>query len=376
MQRVLMCPSCSAPLRYTEGNAPTIVCAFCGSSIVVPKEWRLAEAGPVPISPAAGKKAGIYILLTVSGLALIMIVLAWVMRPRSDPSDFPPKPAPTQPADPKPADPKPVDPGFATTVLKFGGDGIGPGLFKDARSVAVDATGNIYVAEYMQRRIQVFDSEGKFVTQWMVGPQMETQSMAADRKGTVYIQGSGTIWRFEGSTGKELGHLDYPGGARFDDIAITPDGGLIASEITFEDDLVRFDTAGKTRLIIRKAVSTQSETGELDLKVATDGVGHIYALSTFSNAVYKFSTDGKYVSKFGNEGDQPGQFRAPMAIAVDGQGRVYVSDIRGIQVFDADGRYLDKIDSSGQSLGMVFDDKNDLLVAARDQVIKFAIKKP
>jgi hypothetical protein len=102
-------------------------------------------------------------LLAVSGLALVMIVLAWVMRPRSDPPDFPPKTVPAKPDDPKPA--KPVDPGLATAVLKFGGEGIGPGLFKDARSVAVDAAGNIYVGEYMQRRVQVFDSGGRFVTQ-------------------------------------------------------------------------------------------------------------------------------------------------------------------------------------------------------------------
>jgi len=198
--------------------------------------------------------------------------------------------------------------------------------------------------------------------------------MAADRKGNVYIEGSGRIWRFEGSSGKEMGHLDYPGGSWFNDIAITADGGIIASEFATGDNIVRFTSAAKTRLVIRKAVSTHSDTGEPDVRVATDGVGNIYALSTFSNAVYKFSTDGKYLTKFGSEGDQPGQFRAAMDIAVDGQGRVYVSDIKGIQVFDSEGRYLDKINGGG--FGMVFNDQNELLVAARHQVIKYAITKP
>lgn len=284
----------------------------------------------------------------------------------------PPGPKPNLPSVPKPADPAPESPGFAKAVLKFGGEGVGAGLFKDARAVAVDGSGNIYVGEYLQRRVQVFDPSGKFVTQWTVGPQMEIQALAADRKGNVYIQGSGTIWRFEGATGKELGHMDYPGVAMFNDVVTTPDGGLLASQSGIADNIVRFDAAGRTTLVIRKAVSTQSETGELDLKVATDGIGHIYALSSFSNAVYKFSMDGKYVSKFGSQGTQQGQFTAPQAIAVDPQGRVYVSDFNGIQVFDSEGRYLNRI-NSGLALGMVINDKNELFTAARTQIVKYAV---
>jgi DNA-binding beta-propeller fold protein YncE len=326
------------------------------------------------VSPAAGKTGGILIAVAAMGMALVVFLLVRGMSPKPMASDFPPMPIPTMPVDPKPADPKPATPGFASAILKFGGEGVGPGLFKDARCVAVDGAGNIYVGEYMERRVQVLDSSGKFVTQWIVGPQMAVRAMAADRKGNVYIEGSGTIWRFEGSSGKEMGHIDYPGGSWFNDIAVTADGGIIASEFAIGDNIVRFDSNAKTRLVIRKAVSTQSETGEPLLRVATDGLGNIYALSSFSNAVYKFSTDGKYLTKFGSEGDQPGQFRAPMGIAVDGQGRVYVSDMKGIQVFDSDGRYLDKINGGG--FGMVFNDQNELLVAARHEVVKYAITKP
>ena len=174
---------------------------------------------------AAGKAGGILIGVAVMGLAVAVFVVR-EMRPKIMASDFPVRPKPTMPVDPKPADPKPPTPGFATAVLKFGDEGVGPGLFKDARSVAVDGAGNIYVGEYMQRRVQVFDSTGKFVTQWIAGPEMEIRAMAADRKGNVYIEGSGTIWRFEGSSGKEMGQVDYPGGSWFNDIAITADGGI------------------------------------------------------------------------------------------------------------------------------------------------------
>jgi len=84
------------------------------------------------------------------------------------------------------------------------------------------------------------------------------------------------------------------------------------------------------------------------------------------------------VNKFGSDGDEPGQFRAPNAIAVDGQSRVYVSDIKGIQIFDAEGRYLGVFEPPNRAFvfGMTFDDQNELFAVAGDQVFKFVLKGP
>jgi sugar lactone lactonase YvrE len=91
--------------------------------------------------------------------------------------------------------------------------------------------------------------------------------------------------------------------------------------------------------------------------------------------VFKFTREGKYISRFGGDGDQRGQFRAPSAIAVDGQGRVYVSDFKGIQVFDTGGRYLETIKVRGPASGMIFNDKDELFVVARTRVVKLTLKK-
>jgi hypothetical protein len=53
---------------------------------------------------------------------------------------------------------------------------------------------------------------------------------------------------------------------------------------------------------------------------------------------------------------------------------VYVGDIKGIQVFDSDGQYLTNLDSKGVAFGMVFNDKNELFVVARDRVIKYSVQ--
>ncbi|HKO63020.1 MAG TPA: hypothetical protein VJV03_17805, partial [Pyrinomonadaceae bacterium] len=113
----------------------------------------------------------------------------------------------------------------------------------------------------------------------------------------------------------------------------------------------------------------------LDTKVAIDGLGNIFALGTFNNGVFKFGPDGKFLTRFGDAGEQPGQFRAPHTIAVDGKGRVYVSDIKGIQVFDSNGRYLNVFKPQGSAFGMVFNDKGELFIAARNRVLRYVINE-
>ena len=90
--------------------------------------------------------------------------------------------------------------------------------------------------------------------------------------------------------------------------------------------------------------------------------------STLSNRTYK--THPKC-----GPGHQPGQLSAVNAIAVDGKGRVYVSDTKGVQVFDSDGRYLTVFDPGGVASGMVFNEKNELLIVARNKVMKFIVNQ-
>jgi DNA-binding beta-propeller fold protein YncE len=262
---------------------------------------------------------------------------------------------------------------YTQPELAFGSEGIGPGNFKDARSIAVDAEGRIYVAEYTGGRVQVFDAAGRFLNQWMVDPKMPLRGMAADRRGTVYVVQKGEIKRYEGTTGKANGTAG--GGGRFDDVAVTADGGLVAFSYQNRDDIVRLDSAGQVTKAIRAAISGQTDRSELSIRVAADGLGQIYALGEFNNAVFKFSADGRFLTQFGDDGDEPGQFRAPSAIAVDNQGRVYVSDFKGVQVFDGNGRYLDLIKLKGAASGLAFNDRNELFVVARTQVYKFAVGK-
>ena len=53
-----------------------------------------------------------------------------------------------------------------TFLFKFGSLGTGDGQFDSPWGVAVDAAGNVYVADYSNHRIQKFTSTGTFLAKW------------------------------------------------------------------------------------------------------------------------------------------------------------------------------------------------------------------
>ncbi|MEQ5843200.1 peptidyl-alpha-hydroxyglycine alpha-amidating lyase family protein [Paraburkholderia acidicola] len=53
-------------------------------------------------------------------------------------------------------------------IKSWGDRGTGPGQFHTPHSIALDAHDNVYVADRSNRRIQVFDTEGKFLRQFTI----------------------------------------------------------------------------------------------------------------------------------------------------------------------------------------------------------------
>lgn len=381
MLQTFDCPKCGAPVTYAHSSdlsttKSTVRCDYCHSQLIAPDELAGQPARVVRIQLSSGGKfpKWILLLLIIPLFALIVIGLAGIgiLAPLFYSVSRPAREAttPTRPNVPA----KEKTNSFATVLLDFGSEGIGPGMFTDARSIAVDGAGRIYVGEYTGGRIQVFDAAGKFVSQWNVGDRKTLiRGLAADRKAMVYVVHGGGIERYRGETGEKLGQLSYERSG-FDDVTAAADGGLVTAWHSNRDDIVVFDSNGKVVRTIPAAISSASGDSELNMRVAVDGSGNIYALGIFNNAVFKFGRDGKYINRFGGAGDQPGQLRAPYSIAVDGRGRVYVGDMKGIQVFDGEGRYLSIVNLKGMAFGMVFNDNNELFVIARDHVVKYAVQ--
>ena len=380
MPRTFDCPKCGAPVNYSENalGQRTVRCGYCSSVLSEPNPTLGTPAHIIALNIGASPHAlkplrWLWLLLLIPvfgivvGIVALVVGLGPLFRTAANRNTSPSNSGPTNTRT------TPGEEGPVKVLFKFGSEGIGPGMFTDARSIAVDGSGNIYVGEYSGGRIQVFDASGKFITQWTAETDTPLRGMAADRKGTVYVVQRGKVTRYEGTTGKKLGELEYSDRSGFDDVAAAADGGVVCAWTSNGDDIVRFDSGGQVVRTISKAISSASGRSELNTRVAIDGSGNVYALGTFNSAVFKFGPDGKFVNRFGGTGEQPGQFRAPYAIAVDGKGKVYVSDIKGVQIFDGDGRYLKVFKVQGHAAGLVFNDKNELFIVARTQVFKMSI---
>ena len=383
MPQTFDCPKCGAPVSYEpspdlSATKSTVRCDYCHSQLIAPNE--LAGQPPQVVRVHFGASGGKFpkwillvlaiplISLIVGGLAAVGALVPAFYSVRR--TVIQPTRATTTTNAPK----KETRNSFANVLLEFGSEGIGPGMFTDARSIAVDSAGRIYVGEYTGGRIQVFDPAGKFQTQWSIGDRKTIlRGLAANRNGTLYVAEGGRIYRYRGENGEKLGQLEYERWG-FDDVTVGADGGVVTAWQSNRDDIVVFDANGKVVRTIPEAISGASGDSELAMRVAVDGGGYIYALGRFNNGVFKFARDGKFINRFGSDGDQPGQFRAPYSIAVDGYGRIYVGDMKGIQVFDANGRYLTLLDLKGVAFGMAFNEKNELFVVARDHVIKYAVQ--
>ena len=64
-------------------------------------------------------------------------------------------------------------------VKSWGDNGTGPGQFRLPHAIAVDRNNNIYVGDRSNRRIQVFDTDGKFVRQFAIDVPVDPNARPA-----------------------------------------------------------------------------------------------------------------------------------------------------------------------------------------------------
>jgi hypothetical protein len=83
--------------------------------------------------------------------------------------------------------------------------------------------------------------------------------------------------------------------------------------------------------------------------IAIDSLNNVYVVDTWTKEIQKFTSDGKFITKWGNPGNEDGQFRTPTGIAIDSLNNVYVIDRSqaNVQKFTSDGKFLTKWGTPG-----------------------------
>jgi sugar lactone lactonase YvrE len=250
-----------------------------------------------------------------------------------------------------------ADPPYVFVGKFGGGPGNGVGQFVQPNGVAVDANGNVYVADTLNGRVQEFTSTGTFVRSFGApGELANPVDVAVDRQPPfdVYVtdtnnhrirkyNAAGQLIATWGSHGTQPGQLILPRG-----LAVGPSGNLYVAQ---PDRVTVFTPTGGL-------VTTWGSTGTADgqfrylADVAVDASGNVYTVDRDLNRVQKFSATGAFLAKWGSQGAGEGQLFGPLGVAADASG-VYVTDTGNARVekFSADGRFLTQWGGRGRGDG-------------------------
>ncbi len=249
-----------------------------------------------------------------------------------------------------------------TFLRKWGDNGTGDGQFIYPSDIAVDGSGNVYVADTSNHRIQVFTASGTFLRKWgAIGTsdgQFNTPyGIAVDGSGNIYVAdtnnhrvqvftASGTFLRKWGAIGTGDGQFNTPY-----DIAVDGSGNIYVAD-TSNHRIQVFTNSG---VFLMKWGATGSADGQFSFprSIAVDGSGNIYVADSSNNRIQVFTGTGTFLMKWGGAGSGDGKFLSPYGIALDGSGNVYVADTSNhrIQVFTNTGVFLRKWGTSGSADG-------------------------
>lgn len=241
-------------------------------------------------------------------------------------------------------------------VQQWGGFGEGEGRFKfpvwsnDPIGITADATGNIYVSDSDNLRVQKFSPAGNFVTSWgKEGPEDRrfgrVGALDADVNSNIFVADpyKDRVQTFS-STGtfqSQWSALDNGNIIAMQGLALDKSGNVFLSGNNF---IAKFSSTGS---FLGKWGSSGSSDGLLNQPagLVADDEGNILVADRGNNRVQKFSANGTFVSKFGQMGSGNGQFRSPVDIAIGGDGNLFVADSRNlnIQRFSSSGVFINTI---------------------------------
>ena len=224
-------------------------------------------------------------------------------------------------------------------TCQAGEAGSATGYLNRPASLAIDANGDVLVADAGNSRVEKFDSDGKCLSQF-------------------------------GSEGPGKGQFREPEG-----IAIDSHGNIWVSD-TYNGRVQEFDETGE---LIRIVGSYGFDPGQMGEPTGIDigPGGNVWIADWLDDRIEEFDEKGKFIRQFGTEGTANGQFKHPDGLAIDSRGQLWVADEGGdrVQTFTEKGEYIAQFGAKGSGegqfsfgypIGMATDSNGNLWIADSD----------
>ena len=209
----------------------------------------------------------------------------------------------------------------------FGSEGIGDGQFEGIGGIAVDATGNVYVSDILNKRIEKFTAAGSFLTAWST-PDGREDGIAVCGS-TVY----GTDFcnaqiREYSTTGTPLLHFSTHLADEFSsephDVAVDSEGNVWVDDMGVST-VKKFAPDGTYLLSLPRGGGSGQLSGPDSLDV--DAANNVYVVDDQQYQIKKFTSSGAYVTGRTSTVAGDADLLEPIAIALDHAGNIYVGDL-------------------------------------------------
>ena len=243
------------------------------------------------------------------------------------------------------------------------------GGFNQPEGLAIDQTsGQVYVTDTFNHRIQRFSSTGVYQAKWGYRGRGTGDAMDYPR-GIAVDRQDRTVW-LNNTRSAQIKHYQ-PGGAflgQFGSQGANPDQFYYSRGIhAGTDGRLYVPDSGNRRLqVLTKAgalvwsapCGAPALTGNYVLfgctSVDRDPAGNVYAAAPTEDVIYKFSSTGTLLQKIGTHGTGAGQFDGAYGVAIRNN-RMYVSEMDNnrITVMSLTGQYLGSFGSTGSGHGQL-----------------------
>ena len=213
-------------------------------------------------------------------------------------------------------------------------------------AIVTDSQDRVYLFNRSDHPLIVLDRDGKFLNSWGEGDLPDAHGMFIDADDNLYmpVKNSHVVLKY------------------------SPDGNLL---MTMGDWDKPSDTGwtGDVNDPAKQAAGPFNRPSD----IALDASGDLYISDGYGNSrVHKFTSDGKLLFSWGEPGKTgPGEFHVPHGVWVHTDGRVFVADRENnrIQIFDAEGKYLDEWGGLARPCDIYIDEDEILYVPELDGFI-------